>query len=185
MNTFTPPNIEDEMTVPPPAGNSNLSDIFFDEDENDISASIDFTTSPSLSTPNHHHQYINNNNDNNCSEAFNMSSLTGDMLSTTVAHQYGGPERWATTLPVVPLPLSTSNYDEECLPPYIRVGSSQPGIHDSMISPYLPPGIFMGSGLMHQQLDYQGDNAAIFLQDAIVPRVFNCSTQLQVLTIYN
>ncbi|KAI3469834.1 hypothetical protein Pfo_026497 [Paulownia fortunei] len=200
--------------------NSNLSIIFDDatEDqiENDISASIDFTPSPSFSAP--HHQYLNNSssNNNNNQEPFNISSLNNQLsLGDTVngslhtAHQYD-PERWSTVAPpsaVVPIlgpPLPTS-YEEECLPSvpsYIRFRSSQPScsLIDPMMAPYLPSGsmsapfsaessgMFAGSGglmlgtdLSHQELEFQGDNGGLFLPDTM-PRVFNCSNELQALS---
>ncbi|XP_051128014.1 uncharacterized protein LOC127249313 [Andrographis paniculata] len=113
--------------------------------------------------------------------------------------------------PVVPLlgpPLSAS-YDEDCLPSvpsYLRMRPSQPPcslIDPGMMAPYLPStaaaaamnpsfpadnsGIFSGNGLMlgsdfsHHDLEFQGDSSNIFLSDSM-PRVFNCSNDLQALS---
>ncbi|XP_047967663.1 zinc finger protein CO3-like isoform X2 [Salvia hispanica] len=173
-----------DYTMPPP--------ILFDDDS-DISAAIDFTTSPSFS----HHQYIssssNNNNNNNDidininindddadQDAFDISSLSSQLDMAPNGSSYG--ERWP-------------GYEEECMPSFMRLKASQPqpggSLMDSMMVPYLPPptvpfpsaqssGAFMGM-LPSQDLEFQVDNNGFFIPDNM-QRVFNCSTDLQTLS---
>ncbi|RDX92785.1 Zinc finger protein CO3, partial [Mucuna pruriens] len=165
--------------------NSNNLSIFFDSQEeidNDISASIDFSSSPSfvvppllpITTP---------------QEQFDFSSA-GSVLKG-LSHQY-------TTDPVVaplmgaPLP---SVFDDDCIssiPSYVTLNPSSPT--GSYLNPgigvYMPPGslhtalsadsaglfggnILLGSELQAQELDYQGENGGgIYCTDSI-QRVFN------------
>ncbi|KAK6161217.1 hypothetical protein DH2020_004598 [Rehmannia glutinosa] len=160
----------------------------------------------------HQYLNNNNNNNNSIQEPFNINPLNnhlslGDHMVNGSLHQYA-PERWATVaappsavVPVLVPPLTTS-YEEECLPSvpsYIRLRPSQTAcsLMDTMMPPFLPQGnmnapfsaessgIFTGGGgLMlgnHQELDFEGDNAGLFLPDNI-PRVFNCSNELQTLS---
>ncbi|KAL1535694.1 hypothetical protein AAHA92_28447 [Salvia divinorum] len=197
-------NILDDNEIPPPptaaaapSKNNAMPSILFDDD-NDISAAIDFTTSPSFT----HHQYIsssnnndinininiNNDNDNNDDanqDAFDISALNSqlDMAPDgSSSLQYG--ERWPTAAP----------YEEECMPSFMRLKPSQaqPGsLMDSMMVPYLPPptvpfpsaqssGAFMGM-LPSQDLEFQVDNTGFFIPDNM-QRVFNCSADLQTLS---
>ncbi|XP_057781482.1 zinc finger protein HD1-like isoform X2 [Salvia miltiorrhiza] len=177
FNTST--NIDDEIKPPPPPPPIvAAAGTLFDE-ENDISAAIDFTTSPSFS----HHQYISNNsssnnnnnnidnnNDNDASqEAFDISSLNGQLDMTAASG-------WAAAGP----------YEEECMSSFMRMKASQPLI-DSIMVPYLgpPPGIpfttstqSSGAFMGMQDLEFQGDNAAFFIPDNM-QRAFNCPTDLQ------
>ncbi|KAL3828292.1 hypothetical protein ACJIZ3_017094 [Penstemon smallii] len=158
--------------------NNNMSIIFDpteDQIENDvISASIDFTSSPSFSIP--HHQY-------NQEPLLNISSLNNNPT--------GG---------VVPIIGPSTTFEEECgisssMPSsYIRLRNTSHAcaLMDPMIAPYLPTTTNMSSAVPfcaeslmlgsndfshHEELDFQGDNAGLFLPDNM-QRVFNCSNDL-------
>ncbi|CAA0834871.1 CCT motif family protein [Striga hermonthica] len=183
-----------EMKTPEPRAITNFSIIFDDATDdqldNDISASIDFTPSPSFSAPHHHQQYYNSNSNNNNN---NQEALNNNIPSTNNQHIINGPP-----LPQYPPPPPPPllPYEDECLESYLRLRPSQPLI-DQLMPPFLPPptistsfspqtftpntGLLLGNELSHQDhLDFQADNASFFLPDNI-PRVFNCSTQLQAL----
>ncbi|XP_027167001.1 uncharacterized protein LOC113767027 [Coffea eugenioides] len=175
MNSMT-----STMTTTTTNNNSNLSVIFdsTDDIENDISVSIDFGNSTAYNIP----QYVHNQLDQ-----FDYSSLN------------------ARKPPAVPLmaPPMPPVYEEECLsamPPYMRLSTSSPScsLLDPTIGPYLPgnlnaalaaenPGIFsggclfLGTELPPQELEFQGENGGIFCPDAM-PRVYNCSTELQAIS---
>ncbi|KAL3626479.1 hypothetical protein CASFOL_030028 [Castilleja foliolosa] len=171
MNNYTTTTTDNDQINPPAppitatnpstptAGEQNTNfSISFDDPaddqlENDISASIDFTPSPSFSAP---HQYYNNNNNsnNNNTEPFDISSLNNHLSLSDHQYingqlnQYAPQERWSmvvTPPPVVgPPPLPTS-YEDECLasmPSYIRLRPSQPAcsLMDNMMPTFLPPG---------------------------------------------
>ncbi|KAI3459548.1 hypothetical protein Pfo_016211 [Paulownia fortunei] len=211
-NSTVDNNIKLDATASSPATptavatrNSNLSIFLEDQLENDISASIDFTPSPSFSVP--HQQYFNNNNNQ---EPFSMSSLNnqislGDAAdgSLYTAHQYT-PERRPMVAPPLAVgpglgPALPTAFKEECLssvPSYIRLRTSSPActLVDPMVGPYFPSGsmsapfsfdnsgiftggtgLLLGTDLSHQELEFQGDNGGLFLPDSMA-RIFNCSS---------
>ncbi|KAK6122799.1 hypothetical protein DH2020_043461 [Rehmannia glutinosa] len=160
-------------TAADPTRNSNQPIIFLEDqlDNNDISASIDFTTSPSFSVP--HQHYFNNNNNNNDNdnnqETFTISSfnhqisLGDDDGQIYTAHHYN-PERRPGVGPVLGGPPLPMGFNEESmssgtLPSYFRLSTSSPPctlIDQMNIGQYLPssslggpfsfdnPGIFNG-----------------------------------------
>ncbi|CAI9776024.1 unnamed protein product [Fraxinus pennsylvanica] len=180
--------------------NGNFSIIFdsAEDIDNDISASIDFTPSPTFSVP----QYYNNNNNNN-QEQFEFLSLNnqisaGDVVDGSMSHY---PPEPPPPVPLLGLPPLPTAYDEECLssmPSYMRLSSSLPsyGIMDPIMGQYLPAGninppfstensgiltgssLLMGTKLQPQEPDFQGDDGGLFLPDTI-SRLFNCSSDLQ------
>ncbi|KAL3648738.1 hypothetical protein CASFOL_005141 [Castilleja foliolosa] len=213
INPPAPPITATDSTTPTDGDGpqTNNFSIIFDDDqlENDISASIDFTPSPSFSAPHHNQYYNNNNNDNNNNnqELFNISSLNNHLSINDhhMMNEYGpSSERWSMQPPVVgPPPLPTS-YEDECLsyvPSYIRLRPSQPAcsLMDTMMPPFLPPcnmnntsfsaemfagingGLMLENGLTHQDLDFEGDSGGLFLPDNL-PTVFNCSSEFQTLS---
>ncbi|PIN10108.1 hypothetical protein CDL12_17308 [Handroanthus impetiginosus] len=161
--------------------NNNLPTIFDDptqdQIENDISASIDFTGSPSsFPAP---HQYFNNNSNNNNNniinnnhEAFNISSLSNQLSLGDMVNGYN-PDRWTTTvappppavLPILGPPLPTS-YEEDCLPSmppsYIRLRTSQPScsLIDPLMAPFLPTGSMSGP--------FSAENSGIFTNNGLM-----------------
>ncbi|XVF62779.1 hypothetical protein PTKIN_Ptkin09bG0035900 [Pterospermum kingtungense] len=172
-------------TAPTNNTNGNLSIIFDSPDEidNDISASIDFSQSPSFSVP----PFLTQQ------DQFDLSLLQSQIPLADVAAD--GLSQF-TADPVAPLmgtPLP-SVFDEDCLssmPSYVPLNPSSPSC--SFLGPGIPSfmpagamtaalsadssGIFAGNILMAselqpQDLEYQADNAGIFCPDS-VQRVFN------------
>lgn len=185
--------VDNEIPPPPPttgtssgspstptvaaAKNSSSMSIIFDEDhiENDISVAIDFTTSPSSFS--HHYHYINNNNNNN-QEPFHTSSLNSQLPLGDMATNGYGPERWSTVAPPPPMiapPLSTS-YEEECMSSYMRLYLPQFSAESS--GAFTGSTGYLGTDLSHQDLEFQGDNTALFIPDNM-HRAFNFA-ELQV-----
>lgn len=181
--------------------NSNLSIIFDSQDEidNDISASIDFSTSPAF----HISPYLPVTTHQN--QQFGYSSLQPQV---TLAANSGveGLAQYPTNPVVPPLmrgPLP-SVFEDDCLPsaPYMPMNSSSSSCSylNPGMAPYMPigplntalsadgSGMFGGTILLssdlqaHQELDYQGDNGGIYCPDSI-QRVFNPS-DLQVLPLF-
>lgn len=175
-------------TSPPPAAggrNTNLAILMDDQTVDDISASIDFTLSPSFSIPHDQQQYNNNQ------EPFainNQIQLLGDAVaapegSLYAPHIYNPDQQQAMAAPPPP-PFPTK--EEGLQPPY----NAQ--MRDPMMGPYLPSsnatapfsfdsswlfftgGSNMGMGNDHQELESQGDNGGFFLPDSLA-RVLNCS----------
>ncbi|XP_012829346.1 PREDICTED: uncharacterized protein LOC105950524 [Erythranthe guttata] len=169
-NDPSPPLATATSPPPPPiaaTGNNHIS-IIFDEDdlENDISASIDFTASPSFPTPHDHYFSNNNNNNNNSKPLFDHFSLTNHLPLGDIAigaHHHYAHESWPmlTAAPppqaVVPLMAPSAYNEDDCLPSimpstnYLRLRSSQPASCSLMVDPmmaaaYLPPGPFENSG---------------------------------------
>ncbi|KAL6532447.1 hypothetical protein OROGR_014417 [Orobanche gracilis] len=197
MHEFTTTAIDGHiksLSVPPPgtaattsttgpsspnaAGTPNFSIIFDDpaddQLENDISASIDFTPSPSFSGPHHHYYNDNNNNNIHDQEPFtgslnNHPSLGDHHIMNGPLHQYAPPECWSaapappSAVPLLgPQPIPTS-YGDECLPsmpPYIRLRPSQTAcsLMDSMLPPFLSPG--------NINAPFPAENSGIFAGDA-------------------
>ncbi|XVF38531.1 hypothetical protein REPUB_Repub20aG0110000 [Reevesia pubescens] len=160
---------------------SNLSIIFDSPEEidNDISASIDFSQSPSFSVP----PFLTQQ------DQFDLSLVQSQIQLADVAAD--GLSQY-TTDSVVPLmaPPLPSIFDEDCLssvPSYVPLNPSSPSC--SFLGPtmasFMPAGamtadssgifagsFFMGSELQAQDLEYQADNAGIFCPDS-VQRGFN------------
>ncbi|KAL4643649.1 hypothetical protein ACB092_02G107500 [Castanea dentata] len=166
---------------------SNLSIIFDSQEEidNEISASIDFTPSPSFSVP----PFLANQQDQ-----FDFSSVQPQIpLSESIVE--GLPQYPAE--PVAPLmgaPLS-SVFDEDCLssvPSYVPLNppSSSCSFLGPSLGTYMSAGalnaaalsadnsgifvgsILMGSELQPQELDYQGETGGLYCPDSM-QRVFN------------
>lgn len=180
------------------SNNSNLSIIFDSQDEldNDISASIDFSSSPTLSVP----QFITTQQDQ-----FDFSSVQPQLTLTNVVSADGLSQYPAD--PVVPLagyPLPAV-FEEDCLssvPSYVPLNPSSPSCSflGPAMSTYMPAGtmtaafsadssgIFSGGILMGPEwqpleLEYQGDNGGIYCPDSM-QRIFNPG-DMQVLAIHN
>ncbi|XVE81924.1 hypothetical protein DITRI_Ditri15bG0105400 [Diplodiscus trichospermus] len=165
--------------------NSNLSIIFDSPDEidNDISASIDFSESPSFSVPTFLTQQ----------DQFDLSLVQSQIQLADVSAD--GFSQY-TADPVAPLmgPPLPAVFEEDCLssvPSYVPLNPSSPScsflgpgmatfMHAGAMTAALSAdssGIFagsilLGSELQPQDLEYQGDNAGIFCTDS-VQRVFN------------
>ncbi|KAL8158358.1 hypothetical protein AgCh_002882 [Apium graveolens] len=185
--------------TPPPItanNNANISNlsIIFDSTEdldNDISASIDFSSSPTLSVP----QFINGQQ-----EQFDLSLLQNqigmaDHAVDATLSQYAND-------PVVPQlmgPPFPALHEDECLssmPSYMRMNPSSQDCSflDPGLNSYLPsnlnralstensgifPGnLFLGTDLQPQELDYQGENGGIFCTEPL-PRY---NSELQALS---
>lgn len=180
--------------------NSNNISIIFDSQEemdNGISASIDFSPSPSFSVP----QLILGSQQ----DQFDFSSVQPQIsLADSVVDgfsQYPGD----SVGPLMPASLPPV-FEEDCLssvPSYLPLNPSSPSCSflGPSIGTYLPAGamnaaalsvdssgifnssILMANELQPQELDYQGDTAGIYCTDAM-PRVFNPG-ELQVLATYS
>ncbi|GLT42106.1 hypothetical protein SLA2020_161260 [Shorea laevis] len=174
--------------------NSNLFIIFDSPDEidNDISASIDFSSSSPFSVP----QFPTTHQDQ-----FDLTLVQPQIPLTDVV--VDGLAQYSAD-PVVPLmgPPLSAVFEEECLssvPAYVPLNPSSPSC--SFLGPSMPifmpagamtatlsadgSGIFsgsllMGSELQPQELEYQGDNGRMFCPDS-TQHSFNPG-DLQVLT---
>ncbi|KAL1368369.1 uncharacterized protein LOC107474385 [Arachis duranensis] len=173
----------------PPDSCNNLSVIFDSQEDldNDISASIDFSSSPAAAFP------VPSllPNITTQPEQFDFSSPS---VLKGLPHQY--PTDTATTVVVPPLmgnPLVSSVFEDECMSSmasYVPINSSS-APSCSYLSPaglgvFMPPlttalsadsalfggNILLGSELQAQEIDYQGENGGIFCTDSI-QRVFN------------
>ncbi|CAI9118047.1 OLC1v1019558C1 [Oldenlandia corymbosa var. corymbosa] len=178
---------------------SNLSVIFDDSPDdldNDISVSIDFSTTAGFIIP----QYLPNQQDQ-----FDYSSLNNRNSMPDVADC--SLTQFPAENPVIPFMGHTMPpvYEDECLsamPPYMRLNNtSSPScsLLDPSIGPYLPSNLnaalaaadsagifsggclFLGNEMPPQELDYQGENGGIFCPDTL-PRAYNCSADLQAIS---
>ncbi|XP_060171416.1 uncharacterized protein LOC132602628 isoform X1 [Lycium barbarum] len=194
------------------SNNNNDFSIIFDTQEdqinNDISASIEFTQDANFSIPHHllqpQQDLFDINSLNN--QQIKMNDISDGSLQPH--HQYH-PDQ-PPIIPFMGPPLGHI-YDEEPLssvPSYMRVPtSSSPScpLLDPTLSNYLPlnsnttmpnvessailaaaanagGGLFFGTEFPPvQELDFQGDSGRLFCPDAL-PRVFNCSNELQALS---
>ncbi|KAK4421601.1 hypothetical protein Salat_2110700 [Sesamum alatum] len=167
---------------------STLSTFLEDQIENDISASIDFTPSPSFSVP--HQQYFGSSNSNSNQEPFSMASLNSQ-IDAVDGSLYPAVERRTMVVPPQPQVLGPplpATLEED----YMRLRNSSTssacsGLLDPMIGPYLPSGsmsapfsadnsgFFLGTDISHQELEFQSGNCGLFLPDSMA-RVFSCST---------
>ncbi|KAE8660083.1 MOS4-associated complex 3A [Hibiscus syriacus] len=128
------------------SNNNNLSIIFDSPD--DISASIDFSESPSFAVP----PFLTHQNQ------FDLSMVQSQIQLSDVSAE--GPLQYATDTvgPLLGPPLS-SVFDEDCL-------SSVPSYFWDFADR-----ILLNSELQPQDLEFQGDNGGIFCHDS-VQRVF-------------
>ncbi|XP_037491262.1 two-component response regulator-like APRR7 isoform X2 [Jatropha curcas] len=168
--------------------NNSFSIIFDSQDEldNEISASIDFSSTPTFSIP----QFVTTQQDQ-----FDFSSVQhqlslSDMISANGLTQYPAD----SAVPFMGPPL-TSVFEEDCLssiPSYLPLNPSSPSCAflGPAMSTYMSAagtmtaslsvdssgifagGIFLGSELQPQEMEYQGENGGIYCPDSI-PRVFN------------
>lgn len=179
--------------------NNNLAMLMDDQTVDDISASIDFTLSPSFSVP-HDQQYSSNQEPFTMPTMNNQIQLLGDASaaeaerSLYAPHLYNPDQQQAMVAP----PFPTTGVKED--PSYnLRLRSSSPActLSDPMIGSYLSSssvaapfsfdsswllftggsasGLLLGTDFSHQELESQGDNGGFFLPDSLA-RVFNCST---------
>ncbi|KAH1035168.1 hypothetical protein AAZX31_20G076200 [Glycine max] len=183
------------------ATNGNNLSIFFDtqdEIDNDISASIDFSSSPSFVVP--PLLPISTQQDQfdfpSAQPQVQLSTAAGSIL-TGLSHYPTDP----VIAPLIGAPLP-SVFDDDCIssiPSYVPLNPSSPSC--SYLSPgigvYMPPpgslntalsadssglfggNILLGSELQAHELDYQGENGGMYCTDSI-QRVFN-SPDLQAL----
>ncbi|XP_047168275.1 probable serine/threonine-protein kinase nek3 [Vigna umbellata] len=173
--------------------NSNNLSLFFDspdDPDNDISASINFSPSPSFVVP--PLLPITTQQDH-----FDFSSAQQQLHLSASGSVLKGLSQYPTDPVVAPLigaPLA-SVFDDDCIssiPSYMPLNPSSPSC--SYLSPgiaaYMPPpgslttalsadssglfggNILLGSELQAQELDYQGENGGIYCTDSI-QRVFN------------
>ncbi|XP_054807371.1 two-component response regulator-like APRR7 [Prosopis cineraria] len=185
------------------ANNSNLSIVFDSQDEidNDISASIDFSSSPAA-FPVPPFLPLTTQQD----QQFDFSSLQ-PQVTLAASSVVEGLAHYATDSAVAPLMGASlaSVFEEDCLssvPSYVPLNPSSPSCSylNPGIGPYMPLGplntalsadssgifggsILLGSELQAQELDYQGENGTIYCPDSI-QRVFN-PPDLQALSAEN
>ncbi|KAJ7979798.1 CCT motif protein [Quillaja saponaria] len=177
-------------TTTPTNNNTNSSNlsIIFDSPEdidNDISASIDFSSSPSFSVP----PFLQTQQDQ-----FDFSSVQ-PQISLTAGSVVEGLSQYHTysVAPLVGAPLA-SVFEEDSLssvPSYVPLNPSSPS--SSFLSPsmaaYMTPGalntalsadssgifggsLLLGSELQPQELEYQGENGGFYCSDSM-QRMFN------------
>lgn len=173
---------------------NNLSVIFDSQEEidNDISASIDFSLSPSFNVtsflPVTSTQQV---------EQFDFNSHVQQLTACSSVEgfsQYHNPNDPVAPLMGAPLSLPPV-FEEDCItsvPSYVPLNPSSPScnyLSSAGMAAYMPNGplttalsadssglfggnILLGSELQTQELDYQGDSGRIFCADPI-QRVFN------------
>ncbi|MBA0629027.1 hypothetical protein Godav_023647, partial [Gossypium davidsonii] len=141
-NTATSTN--NTVATPAANNNNNLSIIFDSPDDmgNDISASIDFSESPSFSVP----PFLTHQ------DHFNLSLVQSQMQLPDVSAEGLSQYTTDTVGPLLGPPLP-SVFDEDCF------------------SGVFAERILLNSELQPQDLEFQGDNAGIFCPDT-VQRVF-------------
>jgi len=170
--------------------NSNSLSILFDsqdEIDNDISASIDFSSSPSFAVPPLLPIITQQ-------DQFDFSSAQPRVQLSAAGSVLKGLSHDPVVAPLIGAPLA-SVFDDDCfssIPSYVPLNPSSPAC--SYLSPaigaYMPPpgslttalsadssglfggNILLGSELQTQELDYQGENGGIYCTDSI-QRVFN------------
>ncbi|QCE07687.1 ribonuclease P/MRP protein subunit RPP1 [Vigna unguiculata] len=189
-NTVTTPTSTTTTTNNNTTNSSNLSIIFDDpqEDmENDISASIDFSLSPSFNVP----PFLPVTSQQ---EQFDFSSVQPQVqlpaFSVVEGFSQYPTDPVAPPLMGAPLP---SVFEEDCIssvPSYVPLNPSSPCTYLSPgMPPYMPTGplttalstdssgyfggnILLGSELQTQELEYQGENGRMYCTDSM-QRVFN------------
>jgi len=189
------------------SNNSNNLSVIFDSQEeidNDISASIDFSLSPSFNVP----SFLPVTSSQQV-EQFDFSSVQPHHVQLTACSsvdgfsQYHNPNDSVAPLMGAPLSLPPV-FEEDCItsvPSYIPLNPSSPSCNylgPAGMAAYMPNGslttalstdssglfggnMVFGSEIQTQELDYQGDNGRIYCPDPI-QRVFN-PPGLQVLAI--
>ncbi|WOH16186.1 hypothetical protein DCAR_0935735 [Daucus carota subsp. sativus] len=170
---------------------SNLS-IIFDSTEdldNDISASIDFSSSPTLSVP----QFLNGQQEQfDISLLQNQIGLADNAVDAALSQYANDP-----AVPQLMGPPFPAINEDECLssmPSYMRMNPTSPAcsLLDLGINSYLPSNLnrtlstensgiftgnlFLGTDLQPQELEYQGDNGGIFCTEPL-PRGYNSDLQ--------
>ncbi|XP_029128494.1 uncharacterized protein LOC109804635 isoform X1 [Cajanus cajan] len=168
---------------------SNLSIIFDSQEEidNDISASIDFSLSPSFNVP----PFLPVTSQQ---EQFDFSSVQPQvqLASCSVVEGFSQYPTDSVAPPFMGAPLP-SVFEEDCIssvPSYVPLNPSSPCTYLSPgMPPYMPSGplttalstdssglfgggILLGSELQSQELEYQGENGRMYCADSI-QRVFN------------
>ncbi|KAK7391653.1 hypothetical protein VNO78_20070 [Psophocarpus tetragonolobus] len=168
---------------------SNLSIIFDSQEEidNDISASIDFSLSPSFNVP----PFLPVTSQQ---EQFDFSSVQSQVQLATCSVVEGFSQYPSDSVapPLMGAPLP-SVFEEDCIssvPSYVPLNPSSPCTYLSPgMPPYMPHGplttalstdssgffggnILLGSELQTQELDYQGENGRMYCTDSL-QRVFN------------
>ncbi|KAK7278516.1 hypothetical protein RJT34_23546 [Clitoria ternatea] len=191
-NTVTTPTTSTTTTNNNTTNSSNLSVIFDSPEEidNDISASIDFSLSPTFNVS----QFLPVTSQQ---EHFDFSSVQPHQLQFAACSvmegfsQYPTDSVTASHLMGGPLP---SVFEEDCIssvPSYMPLNPSSPSCTylSSGMPPYMPHGplstalstdssgifggnILLGSELQTQELEYQGENGRIYCTDSM-QRVFN------------
>ncbi|RZB88019.1 hypothetical protein D0Y65_027500 [Glycine soja] len=168
---------------------SNLSIIFDSQEEidNDISASIDFSLSPSFNVP----PFLPATSQQ---EQFDFSSVQHQvqLAACSVVEGFSQYPNDSVAPPFMGAPLP-SVFEEDCIssvPSYMALNPSSPCTYLSPgMPPYMPHGplttalstgssgifggnILLGSELQAQELEYQGENGRMYCTDSI-QRVFN------------
>ncbi|XP_068476430.1 uncharacterized protein [Phaseolus vulgaris] len=188
-NTVTTPTSTTATTTNNTTNSSNLSIIFDSQEEidNDISASIDFSLSPSFNVP----PFLPVTSQQ---EQFDFSSVQPQVqlpaFSVVEGFSQYPTDPVAPPLMGAPLP---SVFEEDCIssvPSYVPLNPSSPCTYlNPGMQPYMPPGpltsalstdssgyfggnILLGSELQTQELEYQGENGRMYCTDSI-QRVFN------------
>ncbi|KAE9589774.1 putative transcription factor C2C2-CO-like family [Lupinus albus] len=173
---------------------SNLSIIFDSQEEidNDISASIDFSSSQTFNVP----QFLQNQQE----QFGNLSSMQQSNMQQLAACNSGLDS--FSQYPNDPVATLMGNslscvFEEDCIssvPSYMPLNPSSPScnfISPGGIGSYMPPGplttalsadhsglfgggMLLGSELQAQELEYQAENGGVFCTDSM-SRVFNPS----------
>jgi hypothetical protein len=178
------------------SNNSNNLSVIFDSQEeidNDISASIDFSLSPSFNVP----SFLPVTSSQQ--EQFDFNSHVQQLTSCSSVEgfsQFHNPNDSVAPLLGTSLSLPPV-FEEDCItsvPSYLPLNPSSPScnyLNPAGIASYMPPppgslatslsadsaalfggNMLLGSELQTQELDYQGDNGRMYCPDPI-QRVFN------------
>lgn len=199
-NTVTTPTSTTTTNTNNNTTNSSNLSIFFDSQEeidNDISASIDFSLSPSFNVP----PFLPVSSQQ---EQFDFSSVQHQvqLAACSVVEGFSQYPNDSVAPPFMGAPLP-SVFEEDCIssvPSYMALNPSSPCTYLSPgMPPYMPHGplttalstgssgifggnILLGSELQAQELEYQGENGRMYCTDSI-QRVFN-PPDLQVWMIF-
>lgn len=175
------------------SNNNNLSIIFDSQQEidNDISASIDFSSSPSFLVPPLLHQEQQQQFDFSSSNPHQLQQLTTCSVLNPIA----------ASAPLIGVPFA-SVFEDDCIssiPSYVPINPSSVSSSSPSSCSYLSSGlgvymphhhgnlssalsadssslfggtILLGSDIQTQELDYQGENGGMYCTDS-VQQVFN------------